>query len=206
MGPAVPGLLMREPIGFGDGRGFREAVRRDVTGLDPFRRLHAQMDGFAVHPGVDQEMHDVDILGPEFAGHGLGHRAKSEFRRRECRKALAAADAGGRSGEENRTAPPGEHVARSLTADQKPAVTRKLPRLEEQLFGRIQQRLVDVRPGIEETDLNRSDVLFDVGKQLLNFGFLTGIDAERVGVEACGLQLVDQRLRLGCVTPANATV
>src|SRR6266566_7969589 len=204
VGPAVPGLLMREPIGFGDGRRFREAVRRDVTGLNPFRRLHAQMDGYAVHAGVDQEMHDVDILGPEFAGHGLGHRAESEFRRRECRKSLAATDAGGRSGEENRTVPPRKHVACGLAADQKPAVTRKLPGLEEQLSGRIQQRLVYVRSGIEETDLDRSDVFFDVGKLLLNFGFLTGIDAERVGVEACGFQLVDQRLRLGCVTPANA--
>jgi hypothetical protein len=38
----------------------------------------------------------------------------------------------------------------------------------------------------------------------LNFGFLTGIDAERVGIEARGFQLVDQPLRLGCVTPTNA--
>jgi hypothetical protein len=76
--------------------------------------------------------------------------------------------------------------------------------LKKQLLCRIQQRLVDVRSGIEEADLDRSDVLFHIGKQLQNIGLLTGVDADCMGVEACGLQLVDQLLRLGCVTPADA--
>ena len=88
---------------------------------------------------------------------------------------------------------------RSLSADQKPAIAGKLPSLEEQFFGGIQQRLVDVRSGIEKTDLDRSDVLFDVGKQFLNFGFLADIDAERVGLEARSLQFIDQCMRLCCV-------
>jgi hypothetical protein len=38
----------------------------------------------------------------------------------------------------------------------------------------------------------------------LNFGFLAGIDAERVRFEARVLQFVDQGLRLCCVAPADA--
>src|SRR5260370_8137360 len=64
MGPAVPGLLMREPIASGDGRGFREAVRRDATGLDPFRRLHAPMHGLPAHPAVLQETHSPPYSSP----------------------------------------------------------------------------------------------------------------------------------------------
>src|SRR3954454_3138022 len=79
MGPAVPGLLMRKPISLGDGRRFRQAVGWDFAGLDSFRGFHAQMDSFAVHAGVDQEMHDMDISWPKFARHRLRHPAKREF-------------------------------------------------------------------------------------------------------------------------------
>src|SRR5450755_4684455 len=57
---------------------------------------------------------------------------------------------------------------------------------------------------IVEADLDRSDVLFDIGKQLLNLSFLTGIDAERVSAVARGIQLVDQSPGLRRVTPADA--
>src|SRR5713226_2169789 len=76
VGPAVFGLLMREPVGLGDGRRFRQAVRGNFAGLDTFRRFHALMDRLAVHACVDQEMHDVDVLRPELARHGLGYRTK----------------------------------------------------------------------------------------------------------------------------------
>ena len=46
----------------------------------------------------------------------------------------------------------------SLAADQESRVARQFPSLEEQLFGGIQQRLVDVRSGVEQADLDRSDV------------------------------------------------
>ena len=95
-------------------------------------------------------------------------------------------------GKEDGAAAARQHVARSLTSDQKPAVAGQFPGLEEQLFGGVQQRLVDVRTGIVEADLDRPDDLFDLGKQVLNLGFLTGIDAERVGLEARSLQLSDQ--------------
>src|SRR6185369_14887939 len=81
MGPAVSGLLMREPIRFCDRGSFRQAIRRDFADVDPFRRFHALMNRFAVDAGVDQEMHDVDIFWPELARHRLGYRAKPEFRR-----------------------------------------------------------------------------------------------------------------------------
>ena len=100
--------------------------------------------------------------------------------------------------------PARKHVARRLAADQKPAIAGKFPGLEEQFFGGVQQRLVDVRSGVEKTDLDRPDVLFDLGEQFLNFGFLAGIDAERVSLEARGLQFIDQSLGFGRVAPADA--
>src|SRR3954462_3212568 len=81
MGPAVSGLLMREPIRFRDRRRFGQAILMDFAGVDPLRGFHALMYSFAVHTCVDQEMNDVDIFRPEFTRHGLGYRAKPEFRR-----------------------------------------------------------------------------------------------------------------------------
>src|SRR5258705_9571895 len=126
MGPAVAGLLMREPVGFSDRRRFCQTVRRNIAGLDAFRCLHALMDRFAVDSGVDQEMYDMDILRPEFARHRLGYRAKSELCGGECRKTQAATDAGGCSRKEDGAATARKHVARRLAAAQKPAVTSKL--------------------------------------------------------------------------------
>ena len=64
--------------------------------------------------------------------------------------------------------------------------------------------MLDVGAGIVEAYLDRADVGFDIGEQFLDVGFLAGIDAERVRLEPCGLQFVDQRLRFGGVAPADA--
>ena len=176
---------------------------RDFAGFDPFRRFHALMDGFAVHAGVDNQMYDVNVLWTELARHRLCQGAKPEFGRRKCGKPHAATNARGRTGKEDSAAAARQHYAGSLAADQESAVAGKLPRLEEQLLGGIQQGLVDVRPGVEQANLNRPDVVFDVNEQLPNVGFLPGVDAERVNPVACGTQLVDQPLRLGRVPPAD---
>jgi|GraSoiStandDraft_32_1057276.scaffolds.fasta_scaffold709271_2 hypothetical protein len=42
--------------------------------------LHALMDRSAVDAGVDQQMHDMDILRSELPRH-LGQRAQTELRR-----------------------------------------------------------------------------------------------------------------------------
>ena len=163
-GSSRPALLMREPVGFGDRRGLGQAVRRDFACLDALGRLHALMDRLAVDAGVDQEMHDVNVLRSQFARHRLGHRAKSELRRRKCRKPLAAAHAGGRAGKEDGAASARKHDARRLAADQEAGVAGEFPRLEEQLFGGFEQRLVDVRSGVEQADLDRPELSFDLGE------------------------------------------
>ena len=67
--------------------------------------------------------------------------------------------------------PARHHHARRLAADQEAGVAGKLPCLEEQLLGGLDQRLVDVRAGVEQAHLDRPDLVFDAGEQLLNLGF-----------------------------------
>ena len=118
MGPTVFGLLMREPIGFGDRGSLGQAVRRDLLGLGPRGRSHTLMDRLAVDAGVDQKMHDVDVVRPEFARHGLSYRAQSEFGRRKCRKSLTAPNAGGSSGKEDCAVSAWNHDASGFAANQ----------------------------------------------------------------------------------------
>ncbi len=80
MGPAISALLVGEPIGFGNGRRLGQAIRRNFACLDPFLRFHALMNRLAIHAGVDQEMHDVNVLRSKLARHRLGHCSKSELR------------------------------------------------------------------------------------------------------------------------------
>src|SRR3954447_6905463 len=184
MGPAVAALLMSKPIRFGNRGGLGQAVRRDLAGLDPPGRLHALMDGFAIDAGVDDEMDDVNILRPELARHGLGQRAETEFGRCKRSKPLAAADACGRTGKKDGAASAGQHDARRFAPHQEAGVAGQLPGLEEELFGSFQQGLVYVRTGIEQADLDRADIAFDVREQLLHFRFLAGVDAEGVNALA----------------------
>ncbi len=51
--------------------------------------------------------------------------------------------------------------------------------------------------------LDRPDVAFHVGKKLLDFGFLTRIDAKSVDAMAGSLQFVHKPLGFGGVTPAD---
>src|SRR5258708_7169785 len=97
-----------------------------------------------------------------------------------------------------------KHDAGSLTSDQEAAVAGQFPGLEEQLLRGVQQRLVDVRTGIVEADLDRSDFAFDLGKQLLHLRLLTGIDAERVNFMTRSREFIHEPLGFGGVTPADA--
>src|SRR3954452_14466171 len=152
------------------------------------------MNSLAIDASVDDEMDDVNVLGPELARHRLGQRAKAEFCRRERDKSLAAPDACGRTGKKNGAASARQHDARGFASDQEAGVTGQLPGLEEELFGSLQQGLVDVRTGIEQADLDRADIAFDVREQLLHFRFLAGVDAEGVNAVAFPPELIDKRL------------
>ena len=55
MRPAVACLLMREPVGFRDRGGPRQAVRRNVGGLDAATRFHAR-PAFGDHDSLDGQM------------------------------------------------------------------------------------------------------------------------------------------------------
>src|SRR5579883_979533 len=83
---------------------------------------------------------------------------------------------------------------RRLPPDQKACVAGELPGLEEQLLGGLEQRLVDVRAGVEQADLDRSDLVLDAGEQRLDFRLLPRIDAESVGLVLGVSQFVDELL------------
>jgi hypothetical protein len=83
-------------------------------------------------------MHDVDVVRPEFARHGLSYRAQSEFGRRKCRKSLTAPNAGGSSGKEDRAVSPGTMTRAASRPTKESGEARQFPSLEEQLFGGIQ--------------------------------------------------------------------
>src|SRR5262252_1253243 len=92
--PAVARLVVQCPVGFSDGAGLDQAVRRKIGhysggGAEP------PMDRLAVDRSVDNQMGDMNILRGELARHGLCHGAQAELRRRKRGEAGAAANAGG---------------------------------------------------------------------------------------------------------------
>src|SRR6185437_5950723 len=82
-------------------------------------------------------------------------------------------------------------LPRRLAADQEAGVTGKLPCLEEQLFRGLDQRLVDVGAGVEQADLDRSDLAFNASEDVLDLLFVTRIHTESIGFLTFGLKLVD---------------
>jgi hypothetical protein len=68
----------------------------------------------------------------------------------------------------------------------------------------LEQRLVDVRTGIVEADLNGPELFLDPAEYALDLSFLTGIDAERVYVMSLSPQFAHKPLGLGRITPADA--
>src|SRR6185437_16553310 len=77
--PAVLGLLVREPVGLGDRARLGETIGRNIPGFDATCGSHAGMDGFAVDAGIDDQVHDVDVLRAQFAGHRLRNGAEAKL-------------------------------------------------------------------------------------------------------------------------------
>jgi len=140
--------------------------------LDPFRRLHAQMYGFAVHPGVDQNARR-DILA-EFAAMAWATR-EVEFRRRECAK--PGRHGCWRSPGEEIVPRPAEACNARLAADQNHRNTQ-VPRLKNS-FSSYPTAVVDVRAALKrQTRSVRCS--FRRRQTASELRLPDGIDAERV--------------------------
>ena len=69
-----------------------------------------------VDAGIDDQMRDMDVFGPELPRHALRHRAQAGLGAGERRIADAAANAGGSAGKENAAFAVRQHHARGLAA------------------------------------------------------------------------------------------
>src|SRR5258708_23876238 len=98
--PGAAWLLIELPVGLCDRRrrhqeiGIVECTRPE--GLDP-----PLAHPFGIDAGVDDEMGDVDVLRAQLPRGRLCHRAQAELGAGKRRIATAAAQGGGRTGEED---------------------------------------------------------------------------------------------------------
>src|SRR5262245_21552129 len=152
--PGVARLLIELPIGLGDRCRRHQAVRIEVVecGL-AFALPDALAHPRGVHAGIDNEMGDVDILGPKLAGSGLRHRAQTELGAGKGRVTNAAAKARRRSGKEDAAAAAWHHPPRGLPPGEKSRIARHLPDLAEHALGRVEQGKVHVRADVEDAHL-----------------------------------------------------
>src|SRR4030081_178198 len=75
-GPGIARLLIELPVGFGDRGRAHQTIRIQV--LDRLRPLPVRDQlphPLGIDAGVDDKMRHMDVLGAEFAGHRLRHRA-----------------------------------------------------------------------------------------------------------------------------------
>src|SRR5260221_6862058 len=104
----------------------------------------------SVDARVDDQMRDVNMLGPEFAGHGLSHRAKSELGGREGGVTRATAQSSRRAREKDLPCFTGKHDARRFPASDETREAGQFPYLSEYPIGGIQDRKVDVGTDVED--------------------------------------------------------
>src|SRR6516162_3129653 len=97
--PAVARLVVQRPIGFGDGAGLDQAVRRQIG--HRAGGAESSVNRLAVDRAIDDQVSDVDILRCELARRGLRDPAQAELSRRKSGIAGTAAQAGGGAGEQD---------------------------------------------------------------------------------------------------------
>ena len=68
-------MLMQHPVGLGDRIGSHQRIRWKFGRIRAGLLFDEIADSRGVDTGVKYEVHDVDILPPEFACHALGDRA-----------------------------------------------------------------------------------------------------------------------------------
>ena len=104
--PGAARLLIQQPVGFRDRR-WRHQQIGIVERARPQRLDPPLPHPFGVDAGIDDEVGDVDVFRPELARGRLGHGAQAEFGAGERRIAGSAAQARGRTGEEDIPLPRG---------------------------------------------------------------------------------------------------
>src|SRR6185437_7219515 len=105
-----------------------------------------------VHPGIDDEVRDVDVPRSELPSGALSERPQAELRAGEGRVSDAAAQARGCAGEQDASAPAREHEAGRLPPGQEAGIARHLPDLAEHALGRLDQGEIDVGPDVEDAN------------------------------------------------------
>src|SRR5215472_9729933 len=158
-----------------------------------------------IDAGVDDEMRDVDILWSKFARRTLCDSAQAEFCRGERSVADAAAQTGGRTGEENASAPARDHQACGFAPCDKSRVTGHLPDLAEHAVGGLDQLEIDVGADIENADLE-GRALVGALKERGEVIFFARVERARGDSAAGGFDVLDQRRELVALTPSGESV
>jgi hypothetical protein len=208
-GPGALRLLVELPIGFSHGSrrhqegGVIQRVRPES--FDP-----PLTHPFGINAGADDEMGDMDVLGPELARSRLRNGAQSELRASESRIADAPAQVGGRADEEDVALAARQHQLRRFTPGKEAGVAGHFPDLAEHAFGRIQNRKIDVDTDIEDADFQRR-VLVRIAEERDDFFLLARIERARMDFTALpsiaftsGSSLAPFRLPAKTVNPSEA--
>jgi hypothetical protein len=103
----------------------------------------------------------MDAFRPELARKALRGGAQPSLGGGEGREPGASAQAGGRTGEQDRAAAARQHVARGFAAGHETRETGELPDTLEQRAGGFQRARLGVGAGVEQADLERADIALD---------------------------------------------
>src|SRR5215831_13601360 len=187
--PRALRLLVKLPIGARDRCGRHQQIR--VVERVCTKSLETTLPHpFGVNTGIDDEMRDVDILRPQFARHCLRDSAQAKFSASERRKAGAATERGGRTGEEDVARPARNHQPSRLAAGEEAGIARHLPHLTEHALGGIEDRKIDVGADVEDADFHRC-VLVGVVEERDDLLFLARIERACLDLAADRLDLLD---------------
>src|SRR6516162_312285 len=200
-GPGVARLLIDLPIGLGDGSRPHQPARIEIGERSlAFPLLDPLADPRGIDPGVDHEMGDMDALWPELARRTLRQSAQAELGAGEGGVTDPAAQAGGGASEEDVAAATREHQTRRLATGQETRVAGHFPDLAEYPLGGLDQRETDVRPDVEDADIEGSSRV-GIPQKCGHFFLFAGIQRAPDDPPAGRLDLGHQRCQLFATPP-----
>src|SRR5438045_3772916 len=121
------------------------------------RRLY--LSGIAEH-AVDNEMGDVNVLGREFACHGLGKSTKGKLTHREGCRLSVALDARGCAREQDRAGSLSEHASHGLLSDQESSEGAHAESACDLRGVEFDQRAAQPSTRVIDNDVGRDDAAF----------------------------------------------